>query len=124
MSNPKYQIRKLSARKTDFPIATLAYYGPDDQFASKAVVGIVQAEGEDVSELRRWFAGDVDARQDFAITQQIRDFIIQSKAHCVVMVEKIIGCPHEEGMDYPAGETCPQCPFWASRDRWTGDLLE
>jgi hypothetical protein len=31
--------------------------------------------------------------------------------------------PHEEGIDYPEGKTCPQCPFWASRDRWTGESL-
>jgi len=123
MSDPKYQIRKLAGRKTGFPIATLAYYGPDDLFASKAVVGIIQAEGEDVSDLKRWFAGAVDVRQDFAITQQIRDFIVQSKAHRVVMVERIIGCPHEEGIDYPLGETCPQCPFWANRDRFTGEII-
>jgi hypothetical protein len=32
--------------------------------------------------------------------------------------DRIIGCPHEEGIDYPIGRTCPQCPFWASIDRF------
>ena len=22
--------------------------------------------------------------------------------------------------NYPDGEVCPKCPFWAGRDRWTG----
>jgi hypothetical protein len=35
---------------------------------------------------------------------------------------RIIGCPHEEGIDYE-GATCPACPFWAGRDRWTGKRL-
>jgi hypothetical protein len=41
--------------------------------------------------------------------------------HSVAMVEAIIGCPHEEGIDYPTGESCPHCPFWKGRDRWTGE---
>lgn len=32
-----------------------------------------------------------------------------------VMMEEIFGCPHEEGIDYPVGEVCPECPFWADR---------
>lgn len=26
----------------------------------------------------------------------------------------------EEGIDYPDGEACPQCPYWAGRDRFSG----
>ena len=33
------------------------------------------------------------------------------------MIEEIYGCPHEEGQDYPLGEVCPACPFWAHRRR-------
>ena len=29
----------------------------------------------------------------------------------------------EEGVDYPLGGKCPECPIWASRDRWSGDVL-
>jgi hypothetical protein len=39
------------------------------------------------------------------------------------MSHRKTGCPHEEGIDYPEGEPCPQCPFWTHRDRWTGKLL-
>jgi hypothetical protein len=42
----------------------------------------------------------------------------------VVMSDGIIGCPHEEGIDYPDGQVCPQCPYWAHRDRWTGDVVQ
>jgi hypothetical protein len=34
----------------------------------------------------------------------------------------LFGCPHEEGIDYPDGETCPQCPFWATHDRYENAL--
>jgi len=29
------------------------------------------------------------------------------------------GLPHEEGIDYPDGSSCPKCPYWAGRDRGT-----
>jgi Extended Signal Peptide of Type V secretion system len=34
------------------------------------------------------------------------------------------GRPHEEGIDYPEGSTCPRCPFWAHRDRWSGEVAQ
>jgi hypothetical protein len=40
------------------------------------------------------------------------------------LTDRIIGCPHEEGKDYPAGDVCPQCPFWANRDRFTHELIQ
>jgi hypothetical protein len=36
----------------------------------------------------------------------------------VVVARGIIGCPHEEGVDYPDGGECPMCPFWHGKDRW------
>jgi hypothetical protein len=41
----------------------------------------------------------------------------------VAMADRIIGCPHEEGIDYPEGAACPLCPFWKGRDRWTGERV-
>ena len=35
----------------------------------------------------------------------------------------LIGCPHEEGIDYPEGKSCPQCPYWAGRDRFTRERI-
>lgn len=29
----------------------------------------------------------------------------------------------EEGIDYE-GPTCPQCQFWAIRDRWSGEVIQ
>jgi len=41
----------------------------------------------------------------------------------VLITNRIIGCPHEEGIDYPEGDVCPKCPYWAHRDRWTGTTI-
>ena len=106
-----------------YPIATVAYYGPDDKFASKVAVGIVPGQGEEVASLKRWFADEQDVRVDPAINQEIVTFIEQHGARSVGMADRIIGCPHEEGIDYPLGQDCPQCPYWAGRDRWTGERI-
>ena len=107
-----------------YPIATIAFYGPDDTKASKAAVGIVAAEGADPSSLQRWITEEGDIRTDLAIATEILQFVRDHGAKSVVMTDRIIGCPHEEGIDYPEGQVCPQCPFWAHRDRWTGDLVQ
>jgi hypothetical protein len=50
-------------------------------------------------------------------------FIREHQVLTVTSVDRIIGCPHEEGIDYPEGQPCPQCPFWRHRDRFTGELI-
>ena len=92
-----------------YPIATIAFYGPDAGHASKVAVGIVMTEGEEVADLRRWTSVDRDVRRDPAIAASILEFIAQVRT--VVMTDRIIGCPHEEGIDYE-GSVCPRCEFW------------
>ncbi len=124
MNKQKYQLEKLANRKTGYPIATIAYYGPDDQFASKVVVGILKSEKDkEATELRKWFSKDLDVRFDEAVILEMFAYIEANQVRRVAMVDRIIGCPHEEGKDYPLGEVCPQCPYWANRDRWTGELI-
>ena len=95
-----------------YPVATIAFYGPTDESASKVAVGIVPAEGAEADPLERWFADDSDLRRDSTIGEEILVFIRQQGAKTVVMSDRIIGCPHEEGTDYPDGKACPECPFW------------
>ena len=103
-----------------YPVATVAYYGPDDRRASKVSVGLIPAEDADVSQLERWTSEATDVRRDDGINEALFRFIESSGAKSVVGVDRIIGCPHEEGIDYPEGQDCPMCPFWAGKDRWTG----
>jgi hypothetical protein len=105
-----------------YPIATIAFYGQNDTRASKVAVGIVTKEDAAPDTLERWFAEEEDVRTDSAIAHEILEFIQRYGVKSVVMTERIIGCPHEEGVDYPEGGVCPQCPFWGHRDRWTGDV--
>jgi hypothetical protein len=106
-----------------YPVATIAFYGPDDTRASKVAVGIVTREGGQAEELERWYSDEMDVRNDPEIAKSILHFIETHHVKSVVMTERIIGCPHEEGIDYPEGKACPACAFWANRDRWTGEPI-
>lgn len=105
-----------------WPVATIAFYGPDLSRASKVTVGIVRAEGEEVEEMREWCSDATDVRYDALVSQEIIEFIDHYDARSVVMAGGIIGCPHQEGIDYE-GDWCPVCTFWKGRDRFTGKLL-
>lgn len=114
-------LKKKARHFRGYPAATIAFYGPDDQRASKVAVGIVAAEGAEPDVMRRWFSDDGDIRKDRFVSAQILQFVGSYGVKSIFTMDRILGCPHEEGIDYPDGEICPQCPFWAHRDRWTGD---
>jgi hypothetical protein len=106
-----------------YPVATVAFYGPDDRHATKVSVGIIAYEGADADPLERWFSATKDARADPEITEAIVRFIERQGAKSVAALDHIFGCPHEEGVDYPMGGKCLQCPFWANRDRWSAEIV-
>ena len=105
-----------------YPVGTLAFYGPDDRRASKVVASIVEGPEEDPSEMRKWFDEQEDLRHRADVLDEVTVFFERFDVLSVAMSERIIGCPHEEGIDYE-GPICPECPFWAGRNRWTGDLV-
>lgn len=115
-------VKKREKGFRGYPVATVAFYGPDDQRASKVSVGIVPAEGADVAELERWNSDSTDVRNDPGIVEAVLHFIGQHGAKTVLGVDRIIGCPHEEGIDYPEGQSCPMFSYWAGRDRWSGEV--
>ena len=105
-----------------YPVATVAIYGPDASRASKVALGIILREGGEAEILERWYSGTADVRVDPQTNQQILDFIRMHQVASVALADRIIGCPHEGGIDYPEGEKCPRCPYWATRDRWSGEI--
>ena len=106
-----------------YPVATVALYGPTAELATKVAVGIILGEDEDTDSMRRWFSEDSDIRHDAEIEQEILAYILANGAKSVAITDRIVGCPHEEGIDYPEGKSCPQCPYWAGRDRWTHERI-
>ncbi|TXL69697.1 hypothetical protein FHP25_37830 [Vineibacter terrae] len=119
----KALLKKAHRGFNGYPIATVAYYGPDDRRASKVAVSVLMAQDEDIAELRRWFSEHGDVRRDATVQRAILEFIRRHDAQSVAIGDGIMGCPHEEGIDYPDGEACPQCPFWAGRKRPIGKLM-
>jgi hypothetical protein len=122
-AGPNELAKKARRGFRGYPLATISFYGPTDSFASKAAIGIIQREGGEAELLERWFSDKVDIRFNRPLIRQIGQFIRIHNVKSVVMPDRVIGCPHEEGIDYPIGESCPQCPFWEGRDRWTGELI-
>ncbi|MGH6895621.1 MAG: hypothetical protein ACREJ5_03625 [Geminicoccaceae bacterium] len=119
---PAKRLRKKARRGfRGYPAATIAFYGPDDRRASKVAVGILLGADQEAAELRRWTSAAKDLRDDPEIGAAVLDFIARFEVKTVAMTDRIIGCPHEEGID-DEGPICPSCPFWADRDRWTGEI--
>jgi hypothetical protein len=74
--------------------------------------------------LERWFSDGTDIRRDSVIGEKVSSFLRQHKTRSVVIADGILGCPHEEGVDYPEGKSCPKCPYWAGRDRFTLEQIQ
>ena len=124
----KGQARKRLGKKAKkgfrgFPLATIAFYGPDGSRATKLAAGIILGDDQEPVELRRWSIDGADIREDPVTAEELLAFIDQFGVRSVTIVNRIIGCPHEEGIDYE-GPTCPHCPYWAGRDRWTGEIIQ
>jgi hypothetical protein len=96
----------------EYPLGTLARYGPDDQTATKVVAAVFAHAGAEPV-LERWVSTDIDTNEK--IQREVSGFLNRHGARKVVAVPQILGCPHEEGTDFPTGEDCPFCPFWAGK---------
>jgi hypothetical protein len=121
----KSLLRKKAKRGfRGYPMATVALYGSDDKVANKVAVAILEREGDEVSTLERWYSEEHDIRVDPAVEAAVVEFITRHAVKTVVMTDGIFGCPHEETIDYPEGTSCPKCPFWAGRDRWTKERIQ
>ncbi len=109
--------RKADRGFQGYPLGTVAFYGPDNVRATKVAVGIIHRDGDDVREMEKWISDVSDVREDDVIGQQVLVFLQNHAVRTVVTGAGILGCPHEEGIDYPEGTACPRCPYWAGRQR-------
>jgi len=117
-SNPLY--RKHIEGNKGYPLATIAYYGPNNKKATKAVVGIFCTEHEgDPDDIKKWLHCDPDIRINSEVNKEILSYLEENKVKTVILADRIMGCIHEEGLDYPKGEECPICKFWIGKDRFS-----
>jgi hypothetical protein len=104
--------RKQRKKPLEYPIGTVALYGPDDKRTPKIAAGVILHEGGEAI-LKRWVASDVTISPK--VQQEMKDFFLQNGVKSVAMTDSNMGCPHEESFDFPQGEDCPFCPFWKGK---------
>jgi hypothetical protein len=95
-----------------FPVGAVTMYGPD-RTTTTMIVAAVLANEQSMPVNRRWVGSRIMA--DPRVTYEIAEFFLSHDVRSLVFVEENVGCPHEEGLDYPAGEDCPFCPYWKGR---------
>ncbi len=95
-----------------YPLGTVALYGPDDQTTTKIAAGVILRDGAEPI-LKRWVATDVMTRPK--VQREVQDFFRQHGVKSVALSQGNRGCPHEERLDFPHGEDCPLCPFWKGK---------
>src|SRR5579859_5733708 len=110
LSPSRKTFTRLARRHTGYPIATVAYYGPDDKYATKVAVGIV-GQLDKVIALERWFATTQDVRLDEHIFEQMIAFIERHQANRIALADRIIGCPHEEELITRRARVVHTVPF-------------
>src|SRR5688572_3348789 len=104
--------------KTQYPLGTVALYGPTDKLATKMVASVFPTERLELNAIRKWTTDQGDIRENPAIRDELSAFLKDHNVAHAVVTEEILGCPHEEGVDYPTGSICPVCPFWANRPKF------
>jgi len=98
--------------RPEYPIGTVALYGPDDKTTTKIAAGVLTAPTAEPI-VRRWVATDVTTSPK--VQREIREFFTEHGVKSVAAGAGNMGCPHEEGEDFLEGTDCPFCPFWAGK---------
>ena len=99
-------------RRPEYPIGTVALYGPDDRTTTKIAAGVITSPTAEPI-VRRWVATDVTTSPK--VQREMKEFFAGHGVRSVAVSEGNMGCPHEEGEDFPEGTDCPFCPFWAGK---------
>ena len=95
-----------------FPVGTIALYGPDDRKTTKIAASVIKREGAEPI-LERWMGSKV--KDEPKVHREIMEFFRQHGVKSVITTEENMGCPHEEGEDFPVGGDCPFCPYWKGK---------
>jgi hypothetical protein len=113
----------VTGKRGAYPVGTVMIYGPDNKLATKLVASVVKTPNAEADPLHRWVTHAGDVRHDPSIQAEVEAFFQAHGVRQTVRTERIVGCPHEEGVDYPLDGACPHCPFWHTHDRFTHELL-
>jgi hypothetical protein len=93
--------QRRGRRSDQYPLASIAPYGPDTTFATKLLVSVLERPGQrNPSTMRTWTTQAVDVRHDPTIAAGVADFLREYGVKHTVTSDRIMGCPHQEGIDY------------------------
>ena len=104
--------RDQGSSETEFPIGTVALYGPNDKVTTKIAAGVIVADAAEAI-IERWVGTGV--QENPKVQQEVKEFFARHGVKSVVVSDGNMGCPHEEGDDFPAGGDCPFCPYWKGK---------
>ena len=111
-SRPSPTITDLHGKpmqRPEYPIGTVAPYGPADKTTIKIAAGVFMSlNAKPIVE--RWVATDIMTNPK--IQAKIIEFFKEHGVKSVAVTSGNMGCPHEEGKDFLQGE---DCPFWAGK---------
>jgi hypothetical protein len=105
----EYEARHGSKEPPQYPLGTVAMYGPDDRTTTKIAAGVILHDGAEPI-MKRWVGTNV--MENPKVQQEMKEFFLRHAVKQVAMSQGNMGCPHEEGEDFSLGEDCPFCPFW------------
>jgi hypothetical protein len=113
-SGKKYKKCCLNKTKAlpNYPIGTVALYGPDDKTTTKIVAGVITHEDAEPI-IERWVGTNV--KDNPKVRKGIEAFFAKHQVKSAAATDGNIGCPHEEGEDFPVGGDCPFCPYWKGK---------
>jgi hypothetical protein len=115
---PEHLMNGLERRAREgfkgYPLGIIAFYGYNDKSAVKAVIGIVEEAGGSPAHIRKWVSEKGDLRKDVPSIKELFRYIEAHHVQSVALTPGIYYCPHEPGIDFPEGGTCPRCSFWSN----------
>jgi len=105
---------KPRSARVRYPLGVVVPYGPDDRTVTKLAASVIP--GPSTSEptaSENWVGTRIAS--DSKVAREIHRFFRAHHVRTVMTAQAVVGCPHEEGADFPHGEDCPFCPFWKGK---------
>ena len=103
-----------SKNRVEYPVGTVALYGPDDKITTKIAAGVVVSPNAKAI-IERWVATDVTTNPK--IHQQMIEFFTKHGVKSIAASSGNMGCPHEEGPDFLVGTDCSLLPILGGQAR-------
>ena len=100
--------------ENQYPLGTLIPYGPDLKRATKLTVCIIPTLGAEPTAVQRWHVKTGEIREDSKTALEIEAFFAEHEVVSRLDAPEIMGCEHEEGIDFPLGGFCTKCAMWSA----------